>query len=616
MGSLRKKTFTKPVPDGAERFERKGETFVRWHDSNGNKKTARLIAGNDGAERIAVESRMWLAKYRDGSGIIREISTGCRDKGAAASVLAELEKRAELIRSNVITATEDAIADHSGTPIASHFDGYLINMRSRGLTDGHISEVTRYLKSLADECRFVRLADVTRSRFDRWLADRREQKSGARTLNCYRAAWIAFLNWCVEATRLSVNPLAGVPKVDEKSDRRRQRRAMTEVELNRLLHVARWRPLAEYGRETLTVEPTGKGNRKRSNWKAAPLTFDTLDDAVDRARERLSEKPELITKLERTGRERELIFRTMLTTGLRKKELTSVKLRNLELDSDPPFLTLDAGSEKNRDGYSIPLRADVAADLREWLAERLESRREAEPDSATLNFASAVAQLRGDVASEPGGNGLSADEPLFKVPTSLLRVLDRDLNAAGIPKQDDRGRTLDVHVHALRHTFGTHLSMAGVPLRTAQAAMRHSSPMLTANVYTDPRLLDVQGAVESLPKLASNRAAKVERATGTDSQLPPMLPPNSGNQRKSESFPVTLATARTQQSGSRDRSKSSGKPTKKAGFPCDEETGLQSGRHDLNVRPPAPKAGALAKLSYAPMTFSGAQPRSLKPFSG
>ena len=26
----------------------------------------------------------------------------------------------------------------------------------------------------------------------------------------------------------------------------------------------------------------------------------------------------------------------------------------------------------------------------------------------------------------------------------------------------------------------------------------------------------------------------------------------------------------------------------------------ESGRHDLNVRPPAPKAGALAKLSYAP----------------
>ena len=53
----------------------------------------------------------------------------------------------------------------------------------------------------------------------------------------------------------------------------------------------------------------------------------------------------------------------------------------------------------------------------------------------------------------------------------------------------------------MRHTFGTHLSKAGVPLRTAQAAMRHSDPSLTANVYTDPKLLDVAGAVAGLPDL-------------------------------------------------------------------------------------------------------------------
>ncbi len=97
-------------------------------------------------------------------------------------------------------------------------------------------------------------------------------------------------------------------------------------------------------------------------------------------------------------------------------------------------------------------------------------------------------------------------------------MLDRDLKAAGIAKRDDRGRTLDIH--ALRHTFGTHLSRAGVPLRTTQAAMRHSSPVLTANVYTDPRLLDVHGAVESLPALTSNGAPRHDeaeklRATGT-----------------------------------------------------------------------------------------------------
>ncbi|MBC7819691.1 MAG: hypothetical protein IAG10_22645 [Planctomycetaceae bacterium] len=51
----------------------------------------------------------------------------------------------------------------------------------------------------------------------------------------------------------------------------------------------------------------------------------------------------------------------------------------------------------------------------------------------------------------------------------------------------------------LRHTFDTMLSMAGVAPRVAQAAMRHSSIDLTMSVYTDPRLLDLQGAIESLP---------------------------------------------------------------------------------------------------------------------
>jgi len=40
----------------------------------------------------------------------------------------------------------------------------------------------------------------------------------------------------------------------------------------------------------------------------------------------------------------------------------------LDLDADPACLTLDAADEKNRQGNSIPIRADLAADLRQWLA--------------------------------------------------------------------------------------------------------------------------------------------------------------------------------------------------------------------------------------------------------
>ncbi len=112
---------------------------------------------------------------------------------------------------------------------------------------------------------------------------------------------------------------------------------------------------------------------------------------------------------------------------------------------------------------------------------------------------------------------LSPDEPLFDVPTGLVRILDRDLQAAGIAKIDDRGRTLDLH--ALRHTFGTMLSTSGVAPRTAMSAMRHSSIDLTMSTYTDPRLLDVHGAVESLPMLSlttiRQEAPEALRATGT-----------------------------------------------------------------------------------------------------
>ena len=66
---------------------------------------------------------------------------------------------------------------------------------------------------------------------------------------------------------------------------------------------------------------------------------------------------------------------------------------------------------------------------------------------------------------EPIPSKLPPDEPLFRVPRDLFKILDRDLKMAGIPKKDERGRSIDVH--ALRHSFGTLLSKAGVAPRTA-----------------------------------------------------------------------------------------------------------------------------------------------------
>jgi hypothetical protein len=47
-------------------------------------------------------------------------------------------------------------------------------------------------------------------------------------------------------------------------------------------------------------------------------------------------------------------------------------------------------------------------------------------------------------------------------------------------------------------TYVTRLALTGVDLRIAQRLARHSKPELTANIYTDPKLLDMRDAMSKL----------------------------------------------------------------------------------------------------------------------
>jgi len=51
VGSLRRKTFTKPLPAGAELFTRKGETFAKWKDGN-KTKTAPVTTAAGREEKV------------------------------------------------------------------------------------------------------------------------------------------------------------------------------------------------------------------------------------------------------------------------------------------------------------------------------------------------------------------------------------------------------------------------------------------------------------------------------------------------------------------------------------------------------------------------------------
>src|SRR5262249_49332220 len=160
--------------------------------------------------------------------------------------------------------------------------------------------------------------DLAGEPFETWLL--KNARKSARTRNAYRESLVSFSNWCVATNRLLANPFSKIAKANQRTDRRRQRRAMTEDELTRLLAVARERRL----KDAMTVR---QGKRKGELY--ANLRDETRD------------------YLDRLGLERALIYKTMVLTGLRKGELASLTVGQLFLDSEIPYVQLDAADEKN-----------------------------------------------------------------------------------------------------------------------------------------------------------------------------------------------------------------------------------------------------------------------------
>src|SRR5262249_43381379 len=202
MGSLFKKTVTRPLPAGAEIITRQGVKLARWRHSKCKVRTAPVTTGQNGADRIRDESATYVARYRDGNGLVVEVSTGCRDKTAAQAVLSDLERQAEKVRAGLITPAEARTAEHLGKPIAEQVDDYITSLEASGSSSKHIAESRRVLVAVLAGCGFVTLASLERSAMERRLNARRQAGASARTRNIDLARLIAFANWCKETGRL------------------------------------------------------------------------------------------------------------------------------------------------------------------------------------------------------------------------------------------------------------------------------------------------------------------------------------------------------------------------------------------------------------------------------
>jgi integrase len=485
MATIYRKTYTQPLPQNTRIVERNGNKMAMWIDAKGKKHFDEITTGKKGQIKIIRYAPVYIAQYRDADGQMIYESTGCRDEQAARHVLAELVKREEFIKAGILSNQQCRTADYAKLSLKEHIESYLEHLqaktvRGKRVSVAHRINVKGQLEKLIDDCRFKRLIDITRDTLEKWMNRAEMDNMGARTRNTYRAAIIAFCNWCVETDRMAANPLSKLCAADEHADRRRTRRALTEEELNKLFTAAWLRPLAEYGRKSMPLPAKEKKGRK--TWLKEPFVFENLPELAEKGKEVLKDKPQLIQNLEWLGYERSLVYKVLALTGLRKGELASITISQVWLEGKQPYLELKAKDEKAGRGAQIPLRKDLADEIKSFLRKKTIKNQQ-------------LAKL---------------DAPLFYIPKDFIKIFNRDLSAAGISKCDERGRTLDIH--ALRHTFGTHLSKAGVAPRIAQAAMRHSSIDLTMNIYTDPTLLDVAGAINALPKFRELQAKSVKIA--------------------------------------------------------------------------------------------------------
>lgn len=141
-------------------------------------------------------------------------------------------------------------------------------------------------------------------------------------------------------------------------------------------------------------------------------------------------------------------------------------------DGSPPLpvaCVSTARMQKSKKPHTVPLHPDVSRTIAPWLRER------------------------------PAGQPLWSGG--WKTwATKGAKMLRHDLAAAGIPFKDAAGEVFDFH--ALRGQFVTELARSGVSLTAAQALADHSTPTLTANVYTK-WARELAGEVAKLPSLGS-----------------------------------------------------------------------------------------------------------------
>lgn len=309
--------------------------------------------------------------------------------------------------------------------LRAHLADFEAALKARDNTPRYVVLTINRVARILGGCDFRVPSDLDGGKVAGDLKARRgePERLSAKSSNHLLGAIKGFTRWLVQERRLSEDPLTHLRALNTAPDRRRERRALSDEEISRLLAATETAP----------------------------------------ARRAMS------------GRERALVYRCMLYTGLRLGEMKSLTRASFDLEEGT--VTVKAQHSKHRQDDLLPLHRDLLDPLRWHLAQKL-----------------------------PGALA-------FGIPTNhMVQLLKADLTATSVPYRDDQGRVADLH--ALRHTFVSRLAQSGAHPKVMQNLARHATPHMTLGVYTHLSRDVERQALNALPQLPPTDHDR-ERATGT-----------------------------------------------------------------------------------------------------
>jgi integrase len=274
----------------------------------------------------------WTAAWRGADGKWHT-KVAFTDKAASMDLARRLERDAALVRAGLADPGADARRVAALAPIATHIEDYRSYLIDKGDVTKHANHTAGALTRLFEAAGIPTAAQIAPDRVQRALGDLKARRS-ARTCNHALGAAKAFCRWLADTDRIDAVPrgLNALKPFNEAIDRRRERRALTGEELQRLLAAAA-------AGEPLVAYRGSRGDGGRF--------------------------PVLIT-----GPQRAALYRLAMGTGFRAAELRSLTPESFHLDTGQPTVTVQAAYAKNRKTTVQPIRRDLAAALKPILSGR------------------------------------------------------------------------------------------------------------------------------------------------------------------------------------------------------------------------------------------------------